>query len=148
MLKIRRVSEADIDALIPLIEAHAEFERASLDVAGLAVRLEQAITAEVPRLRIFVADVKSQLLGFCSLTIDFSTWRGKEFLHLDCLFVSPSARRMRVATRLFEKAEQYASECGLDEMQWQSPDWNHAAQRFYESQGATSTAKRRYCYSL
>ena len=37
---------------------------------------------------------------------------------------------------------------GIDEIQWQTPEWNADAARFYRRLGATETVKRRFALEL
>ena len=60
---IRQACESDLLGLISLIEAHAEYEKTSLGVVGLASKIEQAMQGDQPRLRIYVAEANSTLVG-------------------------------------------------------------------------------------
>ncbi|MGL4405243.1 MAG: GNAT family N-acetyltransferase [Notoacmeibacter sp.] len=131
-----------------LCAAHAAYERADFDRKGHVERLQEALRAPNPRLTIFIATLASQDVGYVSITEDFSTWAAKPFAHMDCLFVSEVARGQGIGKVLFEKATNFAREKGLNEIQWQTPDWNQQAIRFYQKVGATMSAKQRFRIAL
>ena len=44
--------------------------------------------------------------------------------------------------------QDFARRQGCSTQHWQTPDWNHAAMRFYARLGATALVKRRYTLAL
>lgn len=147
-VSIRAAMVSELGAVISLMQAHADFEQALLCTDKLAQRLKSAIQGDAPRLSLLVAEMNSELLGYCSLTTEFSTWRGRDYLHLDCLYITPSARRLGLGRLFFRKIEEVARQHGMCDIEWQTPSWNQHARRFYESMGAISNPKERYLYSL
>lgn len=147
-VNIRTAYTFELDAVIGLMQAHADFEKASICTRGLRHRLIQAMRGAPPRLCLLVAEHKRELLGYCALTREFSSWRGCDYLHLDCLFIVTRARGLRVGKLFFGAVEQYAKQHGISHIEWQTPTWNRNAQRFYDSLGAMSSTKQRYVYLL
>lgn len=132
-----------VAALLPLIEAHARFERASATCTADALKF--ALTEPGALLFAWLAvDEMRRAIGYASATRDFSTWTGKPFLHLDCLFIAEAVRGAGVGTQLLDAVRLYAVRLGIAELQWQTPEWNAEAERFYLRQGATVTGKRRF----
>jgi len=148
LIVIRRPHTSELPELLGLINAHAEYEETSVDVSGLRSKIEQAMQGEQPRLSIYVAVANDGLVGYCSMTCDFSTWRGQDYLHMDCLYVIAKRRGQSIGKLLFNKVKEFATERGIDHIEWQTPDWNTDAQCFYQSLGARSSSKRRYLYSV
>lgn len=140
---IRPVNEQDMDALLALCAEHAAFERADFDPARTGANLANAIHGPTPRLYCWMAEI-TEPVGYVSATIDFSTWRARAFMHMDCLFVREPYRGNGIGARLFETVRSEALRRGIDELQWQTPDWNIKAAAFYRRHGATETIKRRY----
>lgn len=83
-------------------------------------------------------------LGYASATVNFSTWTGRPFLHLDCLFVRDNCRSLGVGVRLLGAVRTHAAEREFGEIQWQTPDWNEDAIRFYRREGASFLPKARF----
>ena len=130
------------------MEDHACYERADFDSTCLTPKLERAIQGSAPRLIVFVAELHHNVVGYCSLTREFSSWRGQDYLHMDCLFVSSEMRGLRIGKMLFEKAVKYAKSEGISELQWQTPEWNESAISFYQNLGASGLSKQRFRYDV
>lgn len=132
-----------VAALLPLIEAHARFEKAAATCTADA--MISALTGPGALLFAWLAvDEMGRAIGYATATRDFSTWTGKPFLHLDCLFISETARGTGAGTQLLGAVRMFAVLLGIVELQWQTPEWNAPAERFYMKQGATVTGKRRF----
>ncbi len=142
LIGIRSASASDAVALLPLISAHAEYEQCKMS-ATLA-SLQAALSRSPPLLCIWIAEVDGELIGYASTTLEFSTWSGCQFVHLDCLFVREVFRGNEVGSRLLGSVRNYAAAIGIDEVQWQTPAWNEDACRFYLRQGATALPKIRF----
>ncbi|WP_324290804.1 GNAT family N-acetyltransferase [Streptomyces sp. H27-S2] len=66
---------------------------------------------------------------------------------MDCLYLAEGARGHGLGAALMDGVAGLAQELGLDEVQWQTPEWNEGAIRFYDSLGATGAPKRRYTWT-
>jgi GNAT superfamily N-acetyltransferase len=141
---IRDIREDDIEALISICREHALYERSKYEVDGKAAQLRCALFAPEPRLHAWVAEAGGELIGYATATIDFSTWSAQTFLYMDCLFVRDGWRNAGVGVALLNRVAAHACEMKIDEIQWQTPDWNMDASRFYRRCGATEILKRRF----
>lgn len=141
---IRRARLGDLDGVVGLCAEHARYERAEYDAAGKAERLASALFGAAPRLHAWVAALDGALIGYATATAEFSTWRAAEYLHLDCLYVRDGQRGAGVGAALLGAVMQFAREHGYPQVQWQTPQWNGDAARFYRRQGATDQAKLRF----
>ena len=134
----------DLAQLELLVREHALFERASPPDGDLATRLAGILFSPVPRLHAVVAEGDGGLAGYATASLEVSTWRASEYLHLDCLYLRGDARGAGVGRRLLDRVRMLARELGVAEVQWQSPDWNDDAVRFYERAGAVYRNKKRF----
>jgi len=141
---IRGALRQDIHGLVALCAEHASFERAAYDTTDKAVRLSQALFAEVPRLHAWVAVVDENLVGYATAAPEYSTWSGAEYLHMDCLYVQSERRGAGIGAALMASVLQLARERGYLEIQWQTPSWNVEACRFYRRQGGIAHEKWRF----
>ncbi|SCG57308.1 Ribosomal protein S18 acetylase RimI [Micromonospora echinaurantiaca] len=141
---VRFVQPADLSRLAQLCAEHALYERADPVSGDLANRLAAALFSRTPRLWCLVAADQGYVVGYATLTREFSTWRGRDHLHLDCLYVTEAYRNNGVGRSLLAAAVWQATELGMDELQWQTPEWNADAIRFYDRLGARSSSKLRY----
>jgi GNAT superfamily N-acetyltransferase len=144
---IRNATPADLPQLIDLMAAHAAFERAALDRIGLAERLMASLIGPGARATCAVAEVDRplpRLVGYATMANEFSTWSGRDYLHMDTLYVDEFARNTGIGAALLDAAVDHARRRGLGEVQWQTPSWNDRAIRFYERAGAVSSIKHRF----
>ncbi len=138
----------DAPALATLCREHAAYERLAtcVDDVGFEARLAAALAAR--RLHTWLAWREGQALGYVSLTLDFATLGAQPFAHMDCLYLRPAARGQGLGARLLRQALDFAAAQGCAELQWQTPDWNEGAQRFYLRAGATALDKKRFVLAL
>ena len=144
-----RASATDVDALLAMCAEHVVFERATLDAGVNALESRRAglcaaLGGTVPRLRAWLALADGEPIGYASAIVEYSTWEAREYLHLDCLFVRSGYRGANVGAMLLDAVLRHASEVGLEQVQWQTPDWNDGARRFYRRTGASESLKARF----
>lgn len=97
-----------------------------------------------PAFYAWVAVSESALIGYATATIDFSTWRGAHFVHMDCLYVQQLWRGSSIGNQLINAIKAFAMAHQLCEIQWQTPLWNERAAKFYQRLGAEESIKRRF----
>lgn len=137
---------ADLPRVALLAAEHAAFERAAPPAPDLADRLRALLFATTaPRLHCFVAErPDGEVVGYATCASEFSTWDGREYLHMDCLFLRSGNRGQGLGPLLMDAVAAQARDLGLTEIQWQTPTWNEDAVRFYERLGARAKEKLRY----
>jgi GNAT superfamily N-acetyltransferase len=67
---------------------------------------------------------------------------------MDCLYVREAWRGRGVGHQLWKAVHAFARAQGCRTMQWQTPEWNVDAARFYRRLGALEAIKRRYVLTL
>ncbi|MGC8517447.1 MAG: GNAT family N-acetyltransferase [Steroidobacteraceae bacterium] len=145
MRQVRPAAPADVPQIVRLCGEHARYERAEHDGSGLAERLLEALFGPSPQLVAWVVDGEAGgLSGYATASVDFSTWSGRSYLHLDCLYLQEDARGRGHGRSLMQAVMDAAHDGGHREVQWQTPSWNVEAVRFYEHLGARGTAKIRF----
>jgi GNAT superfamily N-acetyltransferase len=144
-VQIRRAAAPDAALLWRLCVEHAAYER--LEHPGGVDELAWALgTGSV--LHAWIAMQDGAALGYASATLDFSTLDGATYLHMDCLFVRDGWRGLGIGRLLWQAVHAFAGERGCRNMQWQTPQWNADAARFYRRLGASEMIKRRYVLPL
>lgn len=144
---VRRVRRGDLGALVAMCGEHARYEKSPYAPAGKAEALSRALFPVSPRVHAWVAEAAGELIGYATATLEFSTWQAREFLHMDCLFVRAGQRGGGVGAALLGAVGDFARDAECVEIQWQTPDWNVDAARFYCRFGAVEKAKRRFFLS-
>jgi GNAT superfamily N-acetyltransferase len=148
MTTIRVLEPSDLPCLVKLCAEHAAFEQASYDVMGKEEKLAKVIFADATRLFVWVAEQQNRLVGYASVTLEFSTWDAATFAHLDCLYLQEHARSQGTGKKLLETVLDFARSKGCVNVQWQTPVWNIEAQKFYAQFGVTQHSKERFILSL
>jgi GNAT superfamily N-acetyltransferase len=143
---VRHAGRADLPVVAELAARHAEYEQAAPPPADLATRLAALLfDTAAPRLRCLVAELPDgRLAGYATCSPELSTWEGREYLHMDCLFLLPGHRGLGLGVLLMDAVAAEARTLGLEEVQWQTPTWNDGAIRFYDRLGARAVQKVRY----
>lgn len=145
---IRNCERSDLPQLIVLCQKHAEFEKADFSPEGKAEALEKAIFAENPKLYCLVVAIKEAIVGYVSYTFDYSTWDAADFMYMDCLFLEEQARSFGIGEVLIEKLQQIGKEKNCTNIQWQTPQFNQRAIKFYHRIGAKGKDKVRFTLNL
>lgn len=141
---VRGATPADLDAIVVLCDEHAAFERAELRAEHVRGSLGRFLFAERPRAWCLLAEAGGEIAGYATYSREFSTWNAAEFLSMDCLYVRAGHRNSGIGLELMRAVGNAAASLGCEFIEWQTPDWNTAAMRFYDRLGATGKAKMRY----
>lgn len=134
---LRPATESDLDTIIELIRALAEYER-----EPDAVRLDRAIFRNhlfgpKPYAEVLLAETpKGTSAGFALFFHNFSTWEGKPGLYLEDLFVRPELRGHGYGKALLKALARIALERDCARMEWSVLDWNEPSIQFYKALGA------------
>ncbi|MFI9234214.1 GNAT family N-acetyltransferase [Streptomyces rimosus] len=147
---IRHAVRTDLAEVAALAAEHAAYERAAPPAVDLEDRLAGALFGtRQPWLRCLVAELSGgELAGYATCATAFDTWQGREYLHLDCLYLRAEHRGLGLGALLVEAVIAEGKALGVAEMQWNTPDWNAGAIRFYDRFGATRKDKKRFTLAL
>ncbi|HEV8694761.1 MAG TPA: GNAT family N-acetyltransferase, partial [Lysobacter sp.] len=145
---VRRVQPGDMAELVRMCEEHARYERAHYDASGKEQALVRALFVPTPLLHAWVATAGNRLIGYATAVAEFSTWTATQYLHMDCLFVRELARNCGIGEALLDTVIRFARASGCREVQWQTPEWNVDACRFYGRKGAVGAGKMRFTLTV
>jgi len=143
-MKIRNAIEKDIPQIIELCKAHAKYEQSSYKTEGKAECLTKYLFEEPNGLQCFVVEQDEILVGYATFIKQFSTWDADYYLYLDCLFLKEETRGKGIGKQLMLKVKDFATSESCIAVQWQTPDFNTRAIKFYKNLGATSLTKERF----
>lgn len=144
---IRFVKPRDLDELIVLCKQHAEYENSDYEVTGKKESLSKNLFSEAPSLYCLVVELDAHIIGYATFMKQFSTWDSDYYLYMDCLFLNELSRGAGLGEQLMNRIKGEAITLGCDLIQWQTPDFNEGAIRFYNRVGAKSKAKQRFFWS-
>ncbi|MGW5847724.1 N-acetyltransferase family protein [Streptomyces sp. NPDC055254] len=146
---VRRVRPEDLPRLVELIHEHIAYEKSAPRPPGLADRLGPLLFAEDAKLWMLLVETpESGIVGYAACSAEFAFWDARYYIHMDCLYLAEDARGQGLGAALMDGVAGLARELGLDQVQWQTPDWNEGAIRFYDRLGATGLSKRRYSLAV
>jgi GNAT superfamily N-acetyltransferase len=74
----------------------------------------------------------------------YATWDAAYYVYMDCLFLTEDARGKGVGEELINRIKLEANALDCTHIQWQTPDFNERAIKFYNRIGATSKSKERF----
>lgn len=143
-LHIRDAKKEDVNRLIDLCALHAAYEKSDYDRTGKAEKLQNALFSGNPMIFCWVVVKGEQIIGYVSLTPQYSTWDAETYLYLDCLFIEEGHRGSGIGATIMKKIKQFCALKGFNQVQWQTPNFNYRAIKFYKREGATSKEKVRF----
>ena len=133
---LRRGVEADLPAVLALIQELAAYERAPDAVTNTLEDMERDGFGPQPIFGFFVLeDAAGHIVGLALFYTAYSTWKGR-MLYLEDLVVTEAARRGGYGRRLFDAVVAEARATGAKRLKWQVLDWNEPAINFYKKLGA------------
>ncbi len=134
---VRPARPSDVPAVVAMVHELAEFERAADQCHLTTAQLAAAMFGPAPAVFGHVAvDAADEPVGFALWFVNFSTWEGTHGIHLEDLYVRPSARGTGAGGALLATLAAVCVERGYRRMEWVMLDWNPAAE-FYAAIGAT-----------
>jgi GNAT superfamily N-acetyltransferase len=136
---IRAARPGDVPVLRSLIAELADFERLTHLVACTDADLHEGLFGASPAAEavVLTAPDAAVPVAFALYFHNFSTFLGRRGLYLEDLYVQEAHRRRGYGRALLLHLARLAAERGCARFEWSVLDWNTAAQRFYESLGAT-----------
>ena len=132
---IRLATIADLDALLPLVQAYRVFYQREPDAQRERAFIEAHLRNGTST--IYIAEVDGAAVGFMQLFKTYSTVRLANSWILEDLFVMPESRGRGVASELLARALEHARADGACGMFLETAQDNVTAQRVYERAGWT-----------
>jgi len=141
---IRPARKQDMERIIVLCQAHAEYERSDYDPDQKEEILSRFIFRQNLPLHCLVVEKAEALVGYATFMKQFSTWDAEYYVYLDCLYLEPQTRGRGIGTQIMEEVKAFARAEDCSGIQWQTPDFNEKAIRFYQKIGGVHKAKERF----
>nr|WP_202426116.1 GNAT family N-acetyltransferase [Streptomyces sp. HUCO-GS316] len=116
----------------------AAYEKAPHEARATPEQLHEALFGERPAAYAHIAedDATGEAVGFALWFLNFSTWRGVHGIHLEDLFVRPTARGAGHGKALLRELARICVTRGYQRLEWSVLNWNTPAMEFYASLGA------------
>ena len=136
-MTIERVTEADLDELLPLVRGYCDFyDVAPSDEDLLA--LSRALIADPEREGVqLLAREEGRAFGFATVFWSWATTSAERIGIMNDLFIAPEARGRGVAEALIEVCRAECAARAAGKLTWQTAPDNAAAMKVYDRIGAT-----------
>lgn len=136
-MSLRPATELDLDTVIELIHALADYEREPQAVKLDRETLRGHLFGPRPYAEVILAETDAgESAGFALFFHNFSTWEGRPGLYLEDLFVRPQFRGRGFGKALLVELAGLALERRCARLEWSVLDWNEPSIQFYKALGA------------
>jgi GNAT superfamily N-acetyltransferase len=136
-MPLRPARQPDLDTIIELIHALAEYEREPDAVKLNRETLRGHLFGPRPYAEVLIAETDGgESAGFALFFHNFSTWEGRPGIWLEDLFVRPEYRGRGYGKELLAELARIAVDRGCARLEWSVLDWNTPSIAFYRSLGA------------
>lgn len=137
-----------IESIIDLCAAHAEFEKSEYQRENKAYRLSVDLWGQDPKLFCLVAESKGHYVGYITWMKQYSTWDAEAYFYMDCLYLDSKYRGFGIGKALIDHMKMAGRKENVRLVQWQTPDFNIRAIKFYKRIGAISKPKERFFLAI
>jgi GNAT superfamily N-acetyltransferase len=144
-LCLRPARPGEAPLVLALVKELAVYERLEHDVEATEADIDAALFGARPNTFCDIAEWGDEPVGFALWFLNFSTFRGRNGLYLEDVFVRPSHRGRGIGGAILRRLAQKCVDNHWARLEWAVLDWNAPAIRFYESCGAKMMSDWRIC---
>lgn len=135
-LALRPARPDDVALILAFVRELAEYEKLLHEVEATAEDFARDLFGPQPRVFCDIAEWDGAPAGFALWYYTFSTFRGRQGIFLEDIFVRPEFRGRGIARALMRRLARRCVDEALGRFEWNVLDWNAPAIRFYRSVGA------------
>jgi len=143
-LIIRNAIEADMPAIMDLLQKKAEFDGSPDAFHGTIDSLSRAWFSQPPVAFVLLAELEKQVIGLATYFQTFSTFTGGPGLWLDDLFIYENFRSLGAGHALMNELAKIAQDRGCDRIEWTVALRNDRGISFYENHFASVGQNSRF----
>jgi GNAT superfamily N-acetyltransferase len=135
-LRIRPATPDDAALVHRFIRELASYEREPDAVEVTPADLARQLGTHPPPFECLIAELGGEPAGFALFYQTYSTWRGRQGIWLEDLYVPEHLRRHGVGRALLTEVARITVARGFARLEWSVLNWNRPALDFYRSLGA------------
>jgi GNAT superfamily N-acetyltransferase len=135
-ITIRPAKPGEAGLVLAFVQELADFERLSHEVVATEAMIDAALFGPRPNTFCELAEWEGEPVGFALWFFNFSSFRGRNGIYLEDVYVRPSHRGLGLGRAILRHLAARCVAEGLARFEWSVLNWNDAAIRFYEAQGA------------
>jgi GNAT superfamily N-acetyltransferase len=144
-LTIRAAERSDSALIFSLVRELADYEKLTADVDASEEMIAAALFAPEPRVFCEIAEWDRAPAGFSMWFLNFSSFRGRNGIYVEDLFVRPAFRGRGIGKALMARLAKRCIDQGYGRFEWAVLDWNKPSIDFYRSIGASVMDDWRIC---
>ncbi len=135
-LLLRPATIDDVPLILSFIKKLSVYEKLSGEVVATEEGLRESLFGNRPAAEVILAFLSGRPVGFALFFHNFSTFRGRQGLYLEDVYVDEDVRGRGIGKRILAELARIAVERRCDRFEWAVLDWNTPAIDFYKSLGA------------
>lgn len=135
-LTLRPTRPEDAALILAFVRELADYEKLLHEVEASEEDFVRELFGPQPRVFCDIAEWEGAPAGFALWYYTFSTFRGRQGIFLEDIFVRPEFRGRGIAKALMRRLARRCVDEALGRFEWNVLDWNAPAIRFYRSVGA------------
>ena len=138
---IRPAGPADTPAILRLVRGLAEYEGMLGEVTATETELHDVLFGSQPRACATLAEVGGAPVGLALFYYTLNTFRMRNNIFLEDLFVEPGHRGTGIGLALMRHLARRAVEENCGRIEWRVLNWNRPSIDFYDRLGAQPIQK-------
>ena len=135
-IKIREATVEDSSLILKFVKELAKFERAASEVTATIEDIRRSIFGVDASVHVLICSINNEPIGFAVYFYNYSTWKGKNGIYLEDIFITPKYRSKGAGKKLLKYLAKIAVSKDYGRFELSVLDWNKQAIKFYESVGA------------
>jgi len=135
-IKIREATIDDSSLILKFVKELAEFERAASEVSATVEDIRKSIFGADSTVHALICSMDAKPIGFAVYFYNYSTWKGKNGLYLEDIYITPDYRSEGAGRKILKYLAKIAVSKDYGRFELSVLDWNESAIKFYESIGA------------
>lgn len=135
-LSIRPARPGDAALVLGFVRELAEYEKLAHEVDATEAMIDAALFGAQPKVFCDLAAWEGEPVGFALWFLNFSSFRGRNGIYLEDIFVRPAHRGKGIGKALLAGLAQRCIENGWARLEWAVLDWNTPSIDFYKAHGA------------
>lgn len=135
-LAIRPARPGEAALVLAFVRELADYEKLAHEVDATEAMIDAALFG--PRANVFcdLAELNGQPVGFALWFLNFSSFRGRNGVYLEDIFVRPAHRGKGIGKALLRSLAERCAANGWTRLEWAVLKWNTPSIDFYKAQGA------------
>ncbi len=136
-LSLRAARPGEAPLILAFVHELAAYEKLSDEVDATEIMIDAALFAPGATTFCEIAEWSGEPIGFALWFLNFSSFRGRNGIYLEDLYVRPSHRGRGAGRALLRHLARKCVTEGWARLEWAVLDWNAPAIAFYQALGAT-----------